>query len=272
MAEVWDISADPDAAIDAAAAAIAEGHCIVLPTDTVYGIGADATNAVAVQGLLDAKERGRDMPPPVLIAEVGMLRALSDDVSPAVLALAEAFWPGALTLVLTAHPHLRMDLRDRGRTIAVRVPDYDAVRDLLRVTGPLAVSSANVSGRPAATTVAQAEEQLGDRVRVYLDGGPAPAGVASTIVDLTGEPQILREGLLTRAELAAVVPELAEPVTGPAEPSEAAEETSTPDLPDLTQAQLSGPDEFGPGEGDWSLEEPPEGPEGTPGEEAAGEA
>jgi tRNA threonylcarbamoyl adenosine modification protein (Sua5/YciO/YrdC/YwlC family) len=212
MARVWDISIDPDAAIDAAAEAVADGRCIVLPTDTVYGIGADATNAQAVQGLLDAKERGRDMPPPVLIAEVGMLRALTDDVSPDMLALAEAFWPGALTVVVPAHPHLRMDLGDRGETIAVRVPDHDFTRDLLRATGPLAVSSANVSGHPAATTVAEAREQLGKRVKVYLDGGPAGAAVPSTIVDLTGtEPRILREGRISRQELGTVLPALAPP-------------------------------------------------------------
>lgn len=209
MSGVWDLAADPDAAIDAAAAAVADGSCIVLPTDTVYGIGADATSAHAVRSLLEAKERGRDMPPPVLVAEVGMLRALSDDVSDDVLALAEAFWPGALTIVVRAHPHLRMDLGDRGDTIAVRVPDHDLVRDLLRATGPLAVSSANVSGRPAATTVEEAQEQLGRRVKVYLDGGPSGAGVPSTIVDLTGDvPRILREGRISRAELAAVLPAL----------------------------------------------------------------
>lgn len=211
MARVWDIAADPDAAIDAAAEAIADGACIVLPTDTVYGIGADATSAHAVRGLLEAKERGRDMPPPVLVAEVGMLRALTDEVGPEITALADAFWPGALTLVVRAHPHLRMDLGDRGETIAVRVPDHDFTRDLLRATGPLAVSSANVSGRPAATTAAEAQEQLGSRVRVYLDGGPSAEAVPSTIVDVTGTPRILREGRISRAELAAVLPDLEPP-------------------------------------------------------------
>ncbi len=218
MAKVWDIATDPDAAIDAAAAAVADGRCIVLPTDTVYGIGADATDAAAVQGLLDAKERGRDMPPPVLIAEVGMLRALTDEVSPEMLALADAFWPGALTMVVRAHPHLRMDLGDRGETIAVRVPDHDFTRDLLRATGPLAVSSANVSGQPAATTIEEARDQLGKRVKVYLDGGPSAGGVASTIVDLTGTPRILREGKISRDDLTRVLPDLEPEPTVEAEP------------------------------------------------------
>ncbi|HQD96584.1 MAG TPA: L-threonylcarbamoyladenylate synthase [Propionicimonas sp.] len=217
MAKVWDITADPEGAIEAAAAAVSAGNCIVLPTDTVYGIGADAFSAHAVQGLLDAKERGRDMPPPVLIADADALRSLADEVSQEMLALADTFWPGALTLVVTAHANLRMDLGDRGQTIAIRVPDHEFTRELLRATGPLAVSSANVSGQPAANTVAEAQAQLGKRVSVYLDGGPAGAGVPSTIVDLTGRPRILREGKLTRAELVAVVPDLAEAASDPAE-------------------------------------------------------
>ena len=215
MAKLWDVGADPEAAIDAAAAAIADGECIVLPTDTVYGIGADASSATAVQRLLDAKQRGRDMPPPVLIAEVAMLRALTEEVTDDLLGLAEAFWPGALTLVINAQPNLRMDLGDRGSTIAVRVPDHDFARDLLRATGPLAVSSANVSGQPAATTAAEAERQLSKSVKVYLDGGPASEPVPSTIVDLTGAPRILRDGRITRAELAAVLPALTEPEPEP---------------------------------------------------------
>lgn len=209
MARIWDISTDPEAAIEAAVAAVAAGQCIVLPTDTVYGIGADSSSPEAIQRLLAAKHRGRDMPPPVLIAEVAMLRALTDEVTDDMFELAEAFWPGALTLVVTAQPNLRMDLGDRGQTIAVRVPDHDFTRQLLRATGPLAVSSANVSGRPPATTAAEAKEQLGKTVKVYLDGGPAGEPVPSTIVDLTGTPRILREGRLSRERLAGVVAALA---------------------------------------------------------------
>lgn len=211
----WDVRADPESAIDAAADAIARGRCIVLPTDTVYGIGADAFSADAVQGLLDAKQRGRDMPPPVLIADASLLRSLAAEVTPEAQALAEVFWPGALTLIVTAQPSLRMDLGDRGQTVAVRVPDHEFTRRLLRDTGPLAVSSANVSGRDAAMTIDEAEAQLGDAVEVYLDDGPAAAPVPSTIVDLTGVPRILRQGRLTREQLGAVVPGLAtEPDAG----------------------------------------------------------
>lgn len=217
MSTVIDVLADPRAGIDEALAAIAAGECIVLPTDTVYGIGADALSTEAVQGLLNAKQRGRDLPPPVLIAEPAMLRSLAATVSPEALALAEAFWPGALTLVVPSQPNLRMDLGDRGDTIAVRIPDHEFTRELLRATGPLAVSSANTHGNPAATSVAEARDQLGESVAVYLDAGPGSSPVPSTIVDLSGEsPRILREGRLTRAQLADVVPALAD------EPSAAA--------------------------------------------------
>ena len=148
------------------------------------------------------------MPPPVLIAEPSMLRSLATGLSRAGLDLAKAFWPGPLTVVVTAHPDLQLDLGDRGGTIAVRVPDHDFTRALLRRTGPLAVSSANVSGGEAATTIQQALEQLGDTVAVYLDAGPGSDAVPSTIVDLTGDPRILREGRLGRDELAQAVPQL----------------------------------------------------------------
>ena len=229
MSTVIDVASDPQAGIDEALAAIAAGECIVLPTDTVYGIGADALSAAAVQGLLDAKQRGRDLPPPVLIAEPAMLRSLAATVSPEALALAEAFWPGALTLVVPSQPSLRMDLGDRGDTIAVRIPDHDFTRELLRATGPLAVSSANTHGNPAATSVAEARDQLGEAVAVYLDAGPGSSPVPSTIVDLSGDtPRILREGRLTRAELAAVVPALAVSDDQPAGLAEPADPPAAP--------------------------------------------
>lgn len=205
----FDVATQPAEALDAAAAAIRAGECIVLPTDTVYGIGADAFSTAAVQRLLDAKERGRDMPPPVLIAEPSMLRSLGSGITAETLQLARGCWPGALTIVVTAQPELTLDLGDRDETVAVRVPDHAFTRELLRRTGPLAVSSANVSGREAALSVDEAIDQLGDRVAVYLDAGPAAGPVPSTIVDLSGDdPRILREGRLTRAELNAVVPGL----------------------------------------------------------------
>ena len=202
-------TSDVDAAVEAAAAAVRAGEVIVLPTDTVYGGGADAVSAEAVQRLLDAKRRGRDMPPPVLVSDVAMVRTLARDADPRITALGEAFWPGALTLIVTAPSSLRMDLGDRGDTIAVRVPDHDFTRELLRATGPLAVSSANVSGEDAALSISEAVDQLGDTIAVYLDAGEASGPVPSTIVDLSGDhPRLLRAGRITIDELNAVVPGL----------------------------------------------------------------
>lgn len=203
----------------AAAAAVARGQCIVLPTDTVYGIGADARSAEAVQRLLDAKRRGRDMPPPVLLPDADLLDAIAADVPEGARLLAGAFWPGALTLILKAK--LPLDLGERPNTIAVRVPAHDGTRTLLRATGWLAVSSANVSGEPPATTVEQARAMLGDSVAVYLDGGPASGEVPSTIVDFASDPEhgrILRQGLITAGELRAVWRGIASPDAGTVPP------------------------------------------------------
>jgi len=197
----------------AAAAAVSAGQCIVLPTDTVYGIGACATSPAAVQRLLDAKQRGRDMPPPILLPDADLLPEVAADVPEAAFALAKAFWPGALTLILKAK--LPLDLGDRPTTIAVRVPDHDGARALLRATGLLAVSSANVSGQPPATTVNQAETMLGDTVAVYLDGGPTPGDVPSTIVDLTSDPaRIVRQGAIPAAALRDVWPSIEDGAAG----------------------------------------------------------
>lgn len=230
---VYSLEHDREAAIAAAKAAIAEGQCVVLPTDTVYGIAANAFNADAVQGLLDAKERGRDMPPPVLIAEPLMLRAIADEVPEGAAALAKAFWPGALTLILKAQPRGGMDLGETQGTIAVRVPDQEETRQLLRATGPLAVSSANVSGQPAALTVEAAQAQLGDRVAVYLDGGISAGGVASTIVDFaaTEEGRVLRAGAISYEQLRDVAPALEDLYVEPVIEETASEsEADTPEL------------------------------------------
>jgi len=201
---------ETDAALEAAREAVAAGQCVVFPTDTVYGIGCAAFDAKAVTRLLDAKRRGRDMPPPVLIAEASMLRALAGQVPDAARKLVARFWPGALTIIVKAQRSLPLDLGDTRGTVAVRVPDHDQARALLRRTGPMAVSSANVSGQPAATTAGEARHMLEDAVAVYLDGGRAPGGEASTIIDFTGDEhgRVLRQGALDLEELRGVVPEL----------------------------------------------------------------
>lgn len=198
--------------IEAAAAALSRGRLVVLPTDTVYGLGAAAFDPEAVASLLAAKGRGRQHPPPVLVPAPATLAGLATEVPASVHDLVAAFWPGPLTVICRAQPTLAWDLGETGGTVALRMPDDEVALALLTRTGPLAVSSANRHGQPAATTVLEAATALGDRVEVYLDGGPSRGGVASTIVDATGPTlRIVRAGALSRAELAAVVPELTEP-------------------------------------------------------------
>lgn len=212
MSVILDVT-DPQAraeAIGRAVAAINRGDLVVLPTDTVYGIGADAFSHLAVRDLLAAKGRGRSMPPPVLVPSRRTLDGIATDISEVTRDLVDVFWPGALTLVCWAQPSLTWDLGDTRGTVAVRMPAHDVALELLVRTGPLAVSSANVHGHAAATTVEQAHLQLGDAVAVYLDAGPAPGESPSTIVDVTGPtPRVLRVGALSVERLGEVVPALA---------------------------------------------------------------
>ena len=211
MPELFDCT-DPEAraaGLDAAAAALTRGELVLLPTDTVYGVAADAFTPAAVLGLLAAKNRGRTMPVPVLIGEASTLSGLVVKLPPVAHQLAEAFWPGGLTLVLEHAPSLAWDLGDAEGTVAIRLPDDEVARDLLRRTGPLAVSSANRSGRNAATTAAQAVEQLGSQAAVVLDDGPRQGSAASTIVDCTRPvPRVLRVGAVPVERLRDVVPEI----------------------------------------------------------------
>jgi tRNA threonylcarbamoyl adenosine modification protein (Sua5/YciO/YrdC/YwlC family) len=196
-------------AIDEAVNAVSRGSLVVLPTDTVYGIGADAFTPDAVAALLAARGRGRQMPPPVLVPNATTLEGLATEVSDDARLLVARFWPGGLTLVLTAQPSLMWDLGDTNGTVALRMPDHPAALALLRRTGPMAVSSANLTGHPAAMSAVGARDQLGDSVAVYLDGGEAPGGVSSTIVDATGPiMRVLREGAIVLADLRAVIPSI----------------------------------------------------------------
>ena len=194
------------AGLEAAAHAAAAGNLVVMPTDTVYGIGADAFNAAAVRALLAAKGRGPDMPVPVLVGSWTTIEGLVMAVPPVARTLVEAFWPGGLSLVIEHAPSLQWDLGDAKGTVMVRMPLHPVAIDLLRLVGPMAVSSANRSGNPPATTATQAQDQLGEQVAVYLDGGPSPIGVASTIVDITGDiPRVLRVGAVPLDRLRDVV-------------------------------------------------------------------
>lgn len=194
-------------ALDEAMNTVQRGGLIVLPTDTVYGIGSDAFSPTAVAMLLAAKGRGRQMPPPVLLGSLSTLDALAADVPADARALAEKFWPGALTIIFHAQPSLAWDLGETHGTVALRMPDHPATLALLGRTGPLAVSSANSTGNPAATTVEDAQQQLGESVALYLDGGTSPGGVASTIIEATGENlRVVREGAISLDDLRAVAP------------------------------------------------------------------
>lgn len=186
----------------AAQRTLAAGRLAVLPTDTVYGIAADAFSPPAVQALLDAKGRGRQMPPPVLIGSPATLDALAVDVQPWLREIVTRHWPGPLTVICRQQPSLSWDLGETHGTVAVRVPDDPIALDLLAQTGPLAVSSANTTGDAAAQTVEDAQRMLGEAVDVYLDGGPIGSGVPSTILDATGAtPRILRAGGVTLEQL-----------------------------------------------------------------------
>lgn len=221
MTELFDCADTEQRAIGLASAisAVKGGRLVVMPTDTVYGIGADAFDPEAVGALLAAKGRGRNMPVGVLVGSWTTIDGLVYSVPAAARELIRAFWPGALSLVVTQAPSLQWDLGDANGSVMLRMPLHPVAIELLREVGPMAVSSANVSGRPAAVTAAEARDQLGDNVEVYLDGGLAEQQAASTIVDLTGaQPRILRVGPISAEDIARVLD--VEPATLTATPTE----------------------------------------------------
>jgi L-threonylcarbamoyladenylate synthase len=248
-----------------AEAALRRGELVVLPTDTVYGIAAEAFDPVAVDGLLKAKGRGRDMPPPVLVGTVRAAMALVMDLADTGKDLIDEFWPGGLTIVCRSSPTLVWDLGETKGTVAVRMPLHHVALDLLKKTGPLAVSSANVSGQPPATTVDEAMAQLGTSVSVYLDAGPCPGDLPSTIVDLTGSvPRLLRPGVISVDRLRDVIPLALEEEEVPEEidPEEMA--------PEGSGSEGSGSEGEAP-EGEAPEDEAPEG-EAPEGHASVGEA
>jgi tRNA threonylcarbamoyl adenosine modification protein (Sua5/YciO/YrdC/YwlC family) len=210
--------ADPEQrsrGITTAAGAVKNGGLVVLPTDTVYGVGADAFDSAAVAALLAAKGRGRDMPVPVLVGSWHTIDGLALSVSTPTRDLVRAFWPGALSLVVRQAPSVRWDLGDARGTVMLRMPLHPVAIELLREVGPMAVSSANISGRPPAVNADDARGQLGELVDVYLDAGPSAQQAASTILDLTGaEPRILRSGPVSTEAIAAVLGVDAASLTG----------------------------------------------------------
>ncbi|MEY3406897.1 MAG: hypothetical protein RLZZ556_969 [Actinomycetota bacterium] len=227
MQRIFDCSVDTELLTGMRLAKVALGRTelVVLPTDTVYGIAANAFSPEAVQALLDAKGRGRQSPPPVLVTGLNQARALVDSIPDAAIKLAETFWPGALTMIFKAQPSIDWDLGETRGTVALRVPDHKIALALIEETGPLAVSSANLTGQPAAITCQQAFDYLQESVAVYLDSGSSPKGEASTILDMTnlvdsydsdgnltttGSVKVIRRGALSEAKIRSVIGDLLE--------------------------------------------------------------
>lgn len=225
MQRIYDCSIDTDllTGMRLAKVSLGRNELVILPTDTVYGLAADAFSPKGVASLLAAKGRGPQSPPPVLIGNFAALHALADIVPDVAQRLADTFWPGALTMILKSQPSLTWDLGETKGTVALRMPDHKIALALLEEVGPLAVSSANLTGEPAAATCQQAEAYLGDKVAVYLDGGASPKAQASTILDLTdivdsydsdgkltttGKIRIVRQGALSEAKIRSVAAEL----------------------------------------------------------------
>lgn len=201
-----------DAGVAAAVAAARRGDLVVLPTDTRYGLGCDAFKKHAVSALFRAKGRGRDMPLVVMVGARRTLDGLVHRLPKPARALAEAFWPGALTMIVEPAKSLDWDLGDTGGTVAVRMPLHPVALEVLREVGPMAVVNADKAGEPPVSTIAEAKDVFGYAVRVYLDGGPCRTELPSSIIDLTGElPQLARPGAIPVDSLRQVVPDLAAP-------------------------------------------------------------
>jgi tRNA threonylcarbamoyl adenosine modification protein (Sua5/YciO/YrdC/YwlC family) len=194
------LSFDDPQVIETAVSILDEGGCIVVPTDTVYGLAVPASDPTAIALLQQIKGRTDTFPPPVLVADMEQVWALVDPVSESIRALGERFWPGPLTLILPTKSTL--SLAETTGTLGLRVPDHDGLRGLLRHTGPLAVSSANKHTCDPATTVEEAISQLGTKVNLYIDAGPTPGPAPSTVVDVTDGIRVLRVGLISEEKIA----------------------------------------------------------------------
>ncbi len=235
MSEILSTSGpEREESLERAALRLRAGDPIVLPTDTVYGVAADAFRAEGCARIFAVKKRGRAFPLPVLLRSPKQLLGLCTSVPEVAERLMAAYWPGPLTMVVPADPNLRWDLGDARGTVAVRMPLDDVTLAVIREVGPLAVTSANRSGQPAATTAAEAYEQLGDDVPLYLDDGERSSGRPSTIVDLTRtQPHVLRSGDLDEEQILAVARGEIDPteVDAVADQDESAPEEPHPDQP-----------------------------------------
>lgn len=203
---VMSLAEDHESALTAAVGELRAGGLVVLPTDTVYGLAANAFDRRATASIFVAKRRPRGLSLPVLVSRPRQAWALCAEVPETATVLAAAFWPGALTLVLREAEGIEWDLGDRNGTVALRMPHHADLITLLERVGPLACTSANLTGEPTPPTVTEIRAKLGDAVGVYLDGGMATSDRGSTIVDLTGSaPRIIREGAITTADIEAAI-------------------------------------------------------------------
>jgi L-threonylcarbamoyladenylate synthase len=201
--------AERDRGIAAAVEAVKSGELVVFPTDTVYGVGADAFTAHAVNALQNARSTERRVPPPVLVGSRHTLDGLVYSLPKAARELADAFWPGALTIMVEHSPSLQWDLGDTGGVVAVRMPLHPVALEVLREVGPMAVTTANKIGQPPPVTAEEARDQLEYAVRIYLEAGEAPDPAPSTVVDVTGDvPRVLRNGAVPFEKLRDVVPDI----------------------------------------------------------------
>jgi L-threonylcarbamoyladenylate synthase len=199
------LPADHPNALTQALQILQSGGLVAFPTDTVYGVGALAFDAAAIEKIYTAKGRSTEKAIPILFGDAADLEEVTAQVSEMALRLAGSFWPGPLTLVVPKHPSLP-EAVSTAPTVGVRVPDHPVARALLRAAGPMAVTSANLSGQASPCTAQEVCNQLGGRISLILDGGGTPGGVPSTVVNCLGaEPQILREGPITLAQIQAAL-------------------------------------------------------------------
>lgn len=199
------VSVDSPNVISRAVEILRAGGLVAFPTDTVYGVGAPAFDGKAVESIYAAKDRPIEKAIPVLMGDASDLDKVASNIPDMARRLASRFWPGPLTLVVPKLPTLPESV-SAADTVGVRVPDHAVARALLRAAGPMAVTSANISGQPSPSTAEEVFSQLGGRIDLILDGGKTPGGVPSTLVDCTGaKPEILREGPITLQEIDSVL-------------------------------------------------------------------
>ena len=192
--------------LERAAELLRAGQLVAFPTDTVYGVGALAFNAASVAAIYVAKQRPPEKAIPILVADEADLLRVTASVPDAAHRLIAHFWPGGLTLVLPKHPDVP-EIVSADMTLAVRIPNLNLARALMRLTGPLAATSANRSGQPSPITASDVMLQLGGRIAAVLDGGPCPGGTPSTVVDCVSSPaRVVRQGAVSLADLRRVVP------------------------------------------------------------------